>query len=448
MNIIYFHTHDTGRYIQPYGCGLPTPNLQRLAEEGTLFRQAYCTCPTCSPSRAGLLTGKMPHTNGMWGLAHRGFSLFHPEEHLASWLANHGYETTLSGIQHEGEDPHEFGYQRILGDTNYTMAVGKCERDWKDFDLGNARAAAEYLYEEHDKPFFLSLGLFNTHRVFPKVPNPKVAQYVQVPFTVCDTPENRLDMAAFIESLKTVDEAAGILLDALRKSGHEDDTLVLFTTDHGIAFPDMKCTLYDTGIGVSLIMKYKGNRMAGRTLDCLVSHLDIFPTLCELSGVPKPEGLQGVSLMPVLNGEQESVRDSIFSEVNFHVAYEPKRCIRTNRFKYIRRYSTYDKPMPSNTDESPSKALRAAVGYYQRPQPRELLFDLVCDPLERINLIGNPDFADTVKELSSQLDAWMEKTDDPLRHGVMIPPETALVNYPDSMSYTEKVYIKNFDELS
>ena len=103
--------------------------------------------------------------------------------------------------------------------------------------------------------------------------------------------------------------------------------------------------------------------------------------------------------------------------------------------------------MPSNTDDSPNKALRAKVGYYGRPQPGELLFDLVCDPLERVNLIGNPDFADTAKDLSRRLREWMEETDDPLRNGVMIPPRTALVNYPDSMSAKEKIFIQKFDEL-
>ncbi|OCN01878.1 hypothetical protein A7X67_03050 [Clostridium sp. W14A] len=116
--------------------------------------------------------------------------------------------------------------------------MGKCKRDWKAFDLGNAHAAADYLKGTHDKPFFLSMGLFNTHRVFPEVPDPKAAQYVQVPPPICDTPENRMEMVAFIESLKIADEAAGIVLDALRESGREKDTLVLFTTDHGIAFPE------------------------------------------------------------------------------------------------------------------------------------------------------------------------------------------------------------------
>jgi len=91
MNIIYIHTHDSGRFIQPYGHAIPTPNLQRLAEEGVLFRQCYSCAPTCSPSRAALLTGMNPHSSGMLGLVHRGFSLSDPKQHLAYLLQKNGY---------------------------------------------------------------------------------------------------------------------------------------------------------------------------------------------------------------------------------------------------------------------------------------------------------------------------------------------------------------------
>ncbi len=96
-NILYMHSHDTGRYIQPYGCGIPTPNLQTLAEEGVLFRQAFCANPTCSPSRAALLTGSYPHQNGMFGLAHRGWSLDDYSQHLVHTLTAHGYAAALAG---------------------------------------------------------------------------------------------------------------------------------------------------------------------------------------------------------------------------------------------------------------------------------------------------------------------------------------------------------------
>ena len=213
------------------------------------------------------------------------------------------------------------------------------------------------------------------------------------------------------------------------------------------AFPDMKCTLYDSGIGVSLILKYPGNPMAGQVCDALVSHLDLYPTVCRLAGVPEPEGLQGASLLPLLEGTAHEIHPYVFSEINFHVAYEPVRCVRGQRFKYIRRYSAYDRPMPSNCDDSPAKAECAAAGFYQRRQPAELLFDLVCDPLERVNLAQELDFAAVRRQYAAILEAWMRRTGDPLLEGTMIPPKGALVNYPDSPSPAEKVFIEDFSEL-
>src|SRR5262245_4032488 len=109
-NILYIHSHDTGRYIQPYGHAVPTPNLQRLAEEGVLFRQAFCVAPTCSPSRASLLTGQSAHSSGMLGLAHRGFRLNDYGQHLIHTLRQAGYHSTLIGMQHEAADPTWIGY--------------------------------------------------------------------------------------------------------------------------------------------------------------------------------------------------------------------------------------------------------------------------------------------------------------------------------------------------
>ena len=90
MNILYLHAHDAGRFISPYEEGMPTPCLEKLAREGTVFTNAHCAAPTCSPSRAALLTGSSPHEAGMLGLAHRGFSLRNPERHLAALLQQSG----------------------------------------------------------------------------------------------------------------------------------------------------------------------------------------------------------------------------------------------------------------------------------------------------------------------------------------------------------------------
>ncbi|MCX7670310.1 MAG: sulfatase-like hydrolase/transferase, partial [Anaerolineae bacterium] len=251
MNILYIHTHDTGRFIQPYGQAVPTPNLQALAQEGTLFRRCFDAAPTCSPSRAAMLTGMNAHRCGMIGLAHRGFALNDPTQHLAHYLHRHGFETVLCGTQHEttADGAASLGYERIIAApptptaADMAGAEGRAQHMMTQ-DLANSHAAAAYLRMSHDRPFFLSFGMSCTHRPFP-APDPDInPNYVPVPPPLPDAPEIRLDMAGFITLARHADRCVGIVLEALAASGLADETLVFFTTDHGIAFPKMKCHLY------------------------------------------------------------------------------------------------------------------------------------------------------------------------------------------------------------
>lgn len=445
MNIVYMHTHDTGRYIQPYGHAVPAPNLMSLAEEGTLFRRAFCVAPTCTPSRSGLLTGQYPHQNGLWGLTHRGFSLREPSRHLASFLSIHGFETAVSGIQHEALQAATLGYQRILGAQDYKMRDFK--RDWERFDRDNAAHAAAFIKEKHEKPFFLAYGMFNTHRDYPALPESPRDGYVAPPAPIADTPENRHDWAEFINSARIADECAGVVLQALKDSGLEKDTLVVFTTDHGPALPEMKHTLYDFGIGVSFIVRCPGNALAGTASDDMISQIDFFPSVCDLLGISPPEWLEGKSFMPLLRGEAYEKRDAVFAENSFHATYDPKRCIRTERYKYVRRFSRYPYGMPANVDGSPDKDMRLGLGYYDRIQPRELLFDLLIDPCERINVAERPEMAGIKAELDARLNDWMARTGDPLLHGAMLPPAGAMVHYPDSRSGFDNEYITDWNKL-
>src|SRR6202012_718781 len=113
-NIVYLHSHDTGRYVQPYGHQIPTPNIQRLADQGLLFRQAFCAAPTCSGSRACLLTGQWAHVNGMTGLAHRGWKLRDYGRHIVHPLREVGYWSALVGEQHVSAEPSVLGYDHVV----------------------------------------------------------------------------------------------------------------------------------------------------------------------------------------------------------------------------------------------------------------------------------------------------------------------------------------------
>lgn len=414
MNILYMHTHDSGRYLSPYGYNVPTPNLQRLAETGTIFRNAFCASPTCSPSRAAMLTSMAPHCCGMMGLAHRGFQLEDYGKHLAHYLGDKGFQTALCGVQHEAPDAGMIGYHRIL-DREYPAL--NAPKDSVKTDLHNVQLAAQYIQEaDTDKPFFLSFGMQNTHRVYPSHEGYINPNYVIPPFPIADTKKNREDMADFMRSAQVADECIGILMDTLKSTGKDQNTIVLFATDHGIAMPFMKCSLFDTGIGVAMILNYPNNPAAGQAVDAIVSHLDVFPTLCDLAEVPKPEWLQGYSMLPLLDGSKTEIRDELFAEITYHAAYEPARCVRTNRYKLIRYYDYHNMPVPANTDASTSKDFLVENGWLSHPRDREMLFDLWLDPVERVNLVQDSAYMEVYNDLSKRLFSWMERTHDPLLH--------------------------------
>ncbi|MCD6291694.1 MAG: sulfatase [Anaerolineae bacterium] len=423
-NILYIHSHDTGRYVQPYGHAVPTPNIQRLAEEGVLFRQAFSAAPTCSPSRAALLTGQCAHSSGMLGLAHRGFSLYDYRQHITHTLRGAGYTSTLIGVQHIARDASVIGYDRVIPvESNRVEHV--------------APAAAAFLRDHPAQPFFLSVGFIETHREFHEPSPQEDPRFCQPPHPVPDTPETRQDMAAFKASARVLDQGIGIVLDALESSGLAENTLVICTTDHGIAFPGMKCNLTDHGIGVMLILRGPGGFTGGQALDAMVSHIDIYPTLCDLLEIQRPPWLQGESLLPLIRGEVDEIHEEIFAEVTYHAAYEPKRAVRTRRWKYIRRFDGRDRPVLPNCDDSPSKDVWLQHGWRDRSVPEEQLYDLIFDPNEAHNLSDDPAMASVLEEMRGRLERWMRATDDPLLRGPVPAPPGARVNDPNGLSPRE-----------
>lgn len=425
MNVLYINSHDTGRYVQPYGYAIPTPNIQKLAERGVLFRQAFNGGPTCSASRAALLTGQYPHSSGMLGLAHRGFSLNDPTQHLCHTLRANGYFTAQSGFQHVAEQKNSkiLGYDEILS---------------RDMHTGH-KAAIEFLDKSPKQPFYLEVGTFETHRVFPERDPGINPDHCRPPAILPDTSETREDMARFITSARKLDRKMGEVLDALDRNGLAKNTLVICTTDHGIAFPDMKCNLTDHGMGVMLIMAGPKPFEGGRAVDAMVSQIDVFPTLCDYLGIQRPAWLQGVSMMPLIYGEQDEVREELFCEVTYHAAYEPMRCVRTKRWKYIKRFDGRTQPVLPNCDDGLSKDVWLKAGWKDHAPEAEQLYDLVFDPEERRNLVSDPSHKTTLDEMRKRLDDHMKRTDDPLLNGPVPAPRGASINDPDQLSPNEPV---------
>jgi arylsulfatase A-like enzyme len=266
------------------------------------------------------------------------------------------------------------------------------------------------------------------------------ALYSLPPANLPDTPETRHDIASYRASARALDQGVGAVLEALDAQRMADDTLIIFTTDHGLAFPGAKATLYDRGLGVMLILRGPHGFHGGRVNDALVSHLDVYPTVCELTDVRSHGQLQGLSLMPLTRGEP-CIRDTLFAEMTWHAAYEPQRAVRSERYKYVRRYGNRTRPVLVNCDDSPSKTVLIEHGWAELAVPFEQLYDLVFDPNEAANLVDDPRHAATLSRMREQLDVWMEETDDPLRRGELQPPPGAEVNDPDQISPNEPVTV-------
>jgi arylsulfatase A-like enzyme len=426
-NILYLHSHDTGRYVQPYGYPVPTPNIQHLADQGVLFRQAFCAAPVCSGSRASLLTGQCTHATGMLGLAHRGYRLRHPERHLVHVLRQAGYWTGLVGEQHVSEDPSDLGYDHVV-DLNTT----------KVSDVAPAATRLIGSRAGEAAPFFLSIGFFETHREFFEPSSIRDTQYSRPPENVPDNIQTRRDMASFRASARALDQGVGTVLNALEENGLADNTLVFLTTDHGLAFPDAKCTMYDRGIGVMLLMRGPGGFERGRVHDALVTHLDLYPTICDVAGIEQPPWLEGTSLLPLVNGEVAELHEEIFAEVTYHAAYEPQRAVRTSRFKYMRRYDEeHPGRVPANLDDSATKDVLMAAGWAKVAPPWEALFDLWLDPAEGTNRIDDPSLAAVADDLRARLHAWMVRTQDPLLDGPVPPGPGTVTNTVEQPSASD-----------
>lgn len=396
MNIVLIHAHDLGRYCEPMGYAIPSPNLMALARRGVIFRNAFSAAPTCAPSRAAMMTGQYPHSCGMLGLPSPdlGYRLNDYRQHLSTFLRDHGYETAIAGVQHEAHAPWsssaELGYERFLNHTPTGRQI---------FDPRvTAESAMSFLHEKHNRPFFLSVGFLEPHRdkedprVFIESVDIREPADIDAEAAFCQPmphlPDNaitRRETANFRRGVTYLDNDVGRLLQALDMPEYRDNTLVIFTTDHGPGFPEMKATLSDRGTGVTLIVRGPGEFTGGRGIDGLCQHMDLYPTICEMAGIAKPGWLQGRSLVPLVRGESQQIHDAVFAEQTYHWNTSPRpfRSVRTTRYKYIRCYAT---ECEWGVDGGPTDRWYRSLGYGKSPHPTEQLYDLTFDPHEANNL--------------------------------------------------------------
>jgi len=245
-----------------------------------------------------------------------------------------------------------------------------------------------------------------------------------VPPYLDDTPGVRQDIAMFHGAIRRLDDAVGTILSALVRNGLQERTVVVFTTDHGIAFPRAKATLYDPGIQTALVLRWPGGTAGGQTIDEMVSNIDLLPSLLEGLGIATPGPVQGRSFWQLLSGGGYDSRAEIFAEKST-TPEDVKRCVRTATHKLIRNYNEGPQ-LELPTDIEASLTRRDMGDAHLAPRPQVELYDLVDDPLEVRNLAGAPEVADVERGLVERLDQFLEETGDPVLRGpIPRPPEEA-----------------------
>jgi len=268
-NVLLIVVHDVGTRLGCHGeTSVRTPALDDLAEEGVRFDRHFATACFCSPSRGSIITGKHPHVNGLMGLVNLNWDLPESNVTLAQMVGAAGYETYLFGLQHEATDARRLGFQHVSD----RSVPSKCHTV--------AGLVTEFLRSRPRKapPFYARVGFSEVHRPWSSYEADDPAD-VRVPGYLADTPGARQDVAMFHGSIRSMDAAVGAILAALDESGLRDDTIAVFTTDHGIAFPRAKATLYDPGINTTLLMRWPEGFPGGGVHRELLSNVDLEPIL-------------------------------------------------------------------------------------------------------------------------------------------------------------------------
>ena len=318
----------------------------------------------------------------------------------------------LFGTQHVAKRT-ESEIRRVLNYDVIETASSDCDKvadkfiSWMENDLKSLPG---------DKPFFASIGFHQPHRPHNKgkFTEDKI-DAVKIPPYLPDLPGVRKDLAGYEGLIEDVDRHVGRILDALKKTEILDDTIVIFTTDHGSAYPRAKMSLYDPGVETALIVYWKGRVEGGKVFNELINNVDMFPTILELAEVISPKN-EGRSFLPLLIGDKYEQNGEVYFERNWHGDYDPMRAVRTKDFKLIRNFKPgFPLKVPYEFIDNVGK--EDVEKYFAVPRPEYELYDLKKDPNEFNNLYDCQDYCEIRKSLEEKLGAFLKVTDDPILKG-------------------------------
>jgi arylsulfatase A-like enzyme len=345
------------------------------------------------------------------GLTNLGWNLPPTNKTLPMYLRENGYTTHLVGLQHETNFPETLGYDTMnkrVGDHKYTTK--KLEDQFIDFFR---------IHRNDDNPFYANFGTIEIHRPFSAFGDPVKESRVKIPPYLPEHYLIRKDFAEFYGLIENVDNTIGKIIKCLKEVDLYENTLFIFTTDHGAPFPRAKGALYDPGIKTLLIMHYPTSEefSGGKVYNQILSNIDLLPTLLETTGGTTPNNIEGKSFLPLLRGETNYGRSTIFAEKSYHDIYDPIRGIRTEDFKFIFNFESIDTQYLLPLDIDRSYSGQVVKEFYKIPRKQMELYDLHKDPNEQVNLAYTTEYQDEVVELKQQLFNFLTSTNDPILKG-------------------------------
>jgi arylsulfatase A-like enzyme len=407
-----------------------TPTFDRICREGVRFTHSFCSSPSCTPSRAAILTGRpffqLEESGNLWSTLRKDRFPVYPD-----LLEAQGYAI---GLQKKGWGP---GDPRVGGFTRNPAGPG-----FKSFTEFREKV-------KPDQPWCFWFGSVDPHRPYDRGSGAKAGidpANVRVPGWLPDEPVVREDITDYLAEIERFDRDVGEIVAELESRGELENTLVIMTSDNGMPFPRAKANLYDGGTHMPLAIRWPAKLPGGRIIDDFVSHIDFAPTILEATGIPVPKGLVGRSLLPMLvsakSGKIEPERDRVFVGRERHANARagdlgyPSRAVRTRDFLYIINLAPDRWPAgdPKGVEQAPQGAYSdidagpaktwmienadsaSVSGLWPlsfEKRPGEELYDLQKDPDQLVNVADKPAYAKQKEQLKVSLQAWRQATSDP-----------------------------------
>ncbi|TPN86245.1 sulfatase family protein [Aquimarina algicola] len=434
-NIILFVADDHGTdALGAYGNPIiKTPNLDQLAKEGTKFNNAYCTSASCAASRSVILSGLFGHATGSYGHVHdyHHFSTYDTIKSLPVLLDKVGYETVRIGKYHVApEKVYQFNTVLKANPRNTVEMAEKC---------------ADVL--KADKPFFLYFCTDDPHRGHPFEPNQwdtpnnfgnkkegylgvETVTYnpkdVLVPDFLPDTKQTREEIAEYYQSVSRIDQGFGKLMQMLHETGKAKNTIVIYISDNGMAFPGAKTTVHEPGIKLPCIIKDPTKTEKDITSNAMISWVDLTPTILDMAKIDYDvNAFHGKSFYDIIGKKAVKGWDEIYASHTFHeiTMYYPMRVVRNNNYKLIWNIAhRLEYPFASDLWASSTwqSVYRNNVEYFGNKKVKDYLFrpefelyDLEKDPNETNNLANEETFKEVLETMKSKLKSFQSKTKDP-----------------------------------